>query len=1009
MSKNLRKKALAFGSMFGLAVSGLTGVPAQADANGPLTLLPDGGTASGATYTSIIGAGITLTSEIDFNKSTCEDGPDSLQAYKIENPGEALLTILVAETDEWSLDADGDYLEFDSDGVLTSGFDVDGEIDTPFDEGYSISDDDGFPQGLDTWEYDRFRYNEGSSDNVDGAEVIQSDAATIVVYAGLNCDLIAPIFIDAPTETSTVKVKVTSFVDSVYADIDAITDTDDRSLFNELGTINNGEYRSKTQEVTLLPATAVSYTTTMSSATTREDSLLRATVAMGSGVNKYAIANSYQFGAVFYKDGVAIANGFETWESNVVSGNVDALSYYVDPVTGALTADGLFPAGADLTSGVYSARSVFGINAYNTGVLIDEMGTYWQEVDVKDPDIFVGARSAVLDLRDGTNTTVESAEPTFTESNNLVADGYDAIVRAGTKAVTVTGQLLEADNDDYKAAGVRVRATVTGVALDADSEVTVTGSTTKIVEADDSIVIFGFTNANGQFPITINSTTGEDGDVVTVDFAALNSDGIYVSEGTGSVAWQAAVIDDLLATPSEYLTGETVNVTLTVVDQFGVGIDSTENGRVSLRVDAYVDGAVKTSTYSETKATTSGAASFSFKNFATAGSNQEIQVQILEASLASSETPYYFTVYNNVATSSIAVADQFEARVQYVDFVTGKLTDPAVAKAATDAGIIDRAEGEDKFEFANIVGTVLDANNAGQPGLPVTVAASGVLFHDAETNTLAKDSITVFSNAQGFFDVQAFVQKVNTAGATVTITAGGKTATTKLRSYLDTTISEENLKLSWVLPTPVVKDTTYLVTVKLTDVWGNPVRTVSQEVDGPALGGAAEGSLRVNGVETVNRNFSATGEATFYIRSVPEVGGPGSLAVELDDVVEYVTGKTGETGIIDGTQGEYDDVLTTSWDESDWAGALSTTINVLDVAPVTGKVNVGSFNGKLVVYASGLQGSTISWKVGGVWGKQVATSNFARFDRPTPRRGVTVTVDIYVNGVKQLTKSVVTR
>ena len=74
-----------------------------------------------------------------------------------------------------------------------------------------------------------------------------------------------------------------------------------------------------------------------------------------------------------------------------------------------------------------------------------------------------------------------------------------------------------------------------------------------------------------------------------------------------------------------------------------------------------------------------------------------------------------------------------------------------------------------------------------------------------------------------------------------------------------------------------------------------------------------------------------------------------------------------------------------------------------------GKVNVGSFNGKLVVYAAGLEGKRISWKVGGRWGRAVANSSFARFDRPTPRKGVEVNVEVFVDGVSQLTKRVVTR
>jgi hypothetical protein len=74
------------------------------------------------------------------------------------------------------------------------------------------------------------------------------------------------------------------------------------------------------------------------------------------------------------------------------------------------------------------------------------------------------------------------------------------------------------------------------------------------------------------------------------------------------------------------------------------------------------------------------------------------------------------------------------------------------------------------------------------------------------------------------------------------------------------------------------------------------------------------------------------------------------------------------------------------------------------------KVNVGSFNGKLVVYALNLDGSRITWKVGGIWGQDMASGNqLNRFDRLTPRKGVTVKVDIYVNGVKRMTKNVLTR
>jgi hypothetical protein len=74
-----------------------------------------------------------------------------------------------------------------------------------------------------------------------------------------------------------------------------------------------------------------------------------------------------------------------------------------------------------------------------------------------------------------------------------------------------------------------------------------------------------------------------------------------------------------------------------------------------------------------------------------------------------------------------------------------------------------------------------------------------------------------------------------------------------------------------------------------------------------------------------------------------------------------------------------------------------------------GKVNLGSFNGNLVVYALGLDQARITWKVSGIWGQDLADGNtLNRFDRLSPRKGVTVKVDIFVDGVERMTKSVLT-
>jgi subtilisin family serine protease len=89
-----------------------------------------------------------------------------------------------------------------------------------------------------------------------------------------------------------------------------------------------------------------------------------------------------------------------------------------------------------------------------------------------------------------------------------------------------------------------------------------------------------------------------------------------------------------------------------------------------------------------------------------------------------------------------------------------------------------------------------------------------------------------------------------------------------------------------------------------------------------------------------------------------------------------------------------------------------TALQAGSVTPQPGQtLNVGTFNGKIVVYARGYAGSTISWKIAGRWQKVTVTQDFQAFDRLTRAIGVPVTVDIYVNGsaTPLFSKTVVTR
>ena len=79
------------------------------------------------------------------------------------------------------------------------------------------------------------------------------------------------------------------------------------------------------------------------------------------------------------------------------------------------------------------------------------------------------------------------------------------------------------------------------------------------------------------------------------------------------------------------------------------------------------------------------------------------------------------------------------------------------------------------------------------------------------------------------------------------------------------------------------------------------------------------------------------------------------------------------------------------------------------VASSSSKLNAGSFDGYVAVYAKGHKGKTLSWKIAGKWFKTTITSDYQVFQRRTAVVGLDVDVHLYVNGEKQLSKQISTR
>ena len=92
-------------------------------------------------------------------------------------------------------------------------------------------------------------------------------------------------------------------------------------------------------------------------------------------------------------------------------------------------------------------------------------------------------------------------------------------------------------------------------------------------------------------------------------------------------------------------------------------------------------------------------------------------------------------------------------------------------------------------------------------------------------------------------------------------------------------------------------------------------------------------------------------------------------------------------------------------------GAFTVSAKPEIVSPpaVISKTNAGSFNGYVAVYAKGHKGKMLSWKIAGKWFKTTISSDYQVFQRKTAAVGLDVLVHLYIDGVKQLTKTVRTR
>ena len=958
MSKTNSLKGYAVGALVALVSTLFTVAPAQADANGPVTLLP----AKGTTFNTIVGSPIELDSLQDPSTHNVDVTSSARSTYYvISNPDKASIKIgFVEAPTDGTNDTTFSYITYDADGV-----------------GTKTATTASPPTGV------SFAGSSASTTMVITTTLskIAVSAATLDTTVKLN-----NITLDATAADTTVNLTVQTLVDYSAA-------------ATKLGVADGFDKVSKAESVVIYSLAEVPATTTITSLTSGQTSV-SIEVVYGKSINPYYV-NSKTKVALLRSGTTLTWSGGATWST--VSITASATDSGLGIKAGTLTAGVDAEGASDLALGTNAAAGIYSAQAYYDGKT-------------------VGAASVVWNASAGPSTLSVGVTPKFI---NTLDANYSAsrttseiLARTGTTTVAIEAQLITDSSDitsALAAANVEVKAVVNGT-IDTTSTITITGAAGTYVKGGTALTAFGRTNTDGKASFTITSTTGKKGDVVSVTMYAKDSNGNWdpmytANSGTAAggqqsvqIKWEDAAYSTFTAKPANYISGANPNVTFKVADQFGKGIDSVAGKALTVYAEASFGGVAAPKTYSSTVVVSGGEASFTFANFAPAGGLAQLKASLFQGAIGTTVNELASTsvnVYNTAVTDTVAIATSFKTAVSYVDYVTGDTTNPTVAKAVADAGL-STSEG------VAVAGNVLNASGVGQPGVAVTVAADGVLFYADGVYSLG--TITTNANEFGAFSVNAIAHTVYARGTTVSITADGKSATTLLVTYLPDSIDEDDLAFSWTLPANVVKNTTYAVTLKLTDKWGNPIATTNPTTSAVSVQGL--GSVEINSsASAIGRNFDRNGEATVFLRSVKDIAGPGSITATLASTFSYTTDAGAAATSSNVAAFILTDAKATAWDESAWSNTLTSNVEVLDAAPAaTGKVNVGSFNGKLVVYARGLDGAKISWKVAGKWGTAIASGDaLNRFDRPVGASGVNVLVDIYVNGVKQLSKSVLTR
>lgn len=932
MSKNLTRKGLALATALSFGLTGLSALPASAAA-GDVTIAPNTGTG----YTVFATDSFTLKTSIGGGVAATN------LAYRISNPDQEILKINVGD-----LVADGDIVAI---GYSSTGAEVavtDISVDVSVDASSSAEFDfetlgitDLVLSSIDT---------AAATGNTLNVQVLEATSNDVLEYGdgGASVKVQAWVETQASADYSTVDAafasaqETVSFIDpstvSVVAKVERVVGTG-----LEFGSGDN----------TLALATSMN---------SSGDDFLTGSLQFSTAVNldqvdlakwKYAVDSSLDSDDVATAAIDLRASG-EAWGTNH---NFELLT----------------PAGYTATNKAAFGKLLFRGEVTGDNIAVGE--TYKVSFrHLSDTAPFNDFNSAAFEIVDNTagatannitglvTSSVDAAQTSVTDT------GIDA--RAGVSALTYKTQVRTSADASLAAANVPVAAIVTaGTYFPTGESITVTGTTDKISKASGAVITTGLTNADGNWSVTVSSTTAKASQSYVVEFYVLDSDGIWQNTRTAADAASdytttyATAAPTTFAADSSVLSGASATVGFTVKDQFGQAISTTAGG-TALNVELKAPDKTKLEKFAPV---TAGAASFTFTNYLAAGLSDVITAKVYTGT---STTPTYVSgmsvsvsLYNTNAVAAVNVASEVTGVVvTYDDFITG-------ASSSTNV-----APDDNSFTYT---GTVVDANGAGVPGAPVTISGKGFQFAKTGTTTYYVDSITIAASEAGTFSVTGYTHVASATGNVITATSGAKSGSTKIKSAIPATLSTKNLAFSWAAPVNPVSNTTYAVTATAADKWGNPLVGATVVFSGYA-------AAQFNGAATATKTTDKNGKATAYLRTLKDVDGLAAIGAELTATAQNAyTANEGLAAV-------YTDVTTTKWDESTWSSTVEKTLNFFAKKP-TASITKAATSKVVVKNASG---ATIKVVRGSKSVTKVATSN----SYSVSLKGGTGTVKVYVNG-----------